>query len=432
MEFRDIPSIDDRFYDRMTFLRGQISSAVEQYEQEQNKYVNKGGERTTTTIVAAKRRDFDVPNRSEVERSLDGFLPNIILKGFYDWAPQKSILEESLIKIFLNTIVPITMEPERKKGQRYHYSVYPTGWCMHKSHTKKPFFIGGPKSVAHSDLYTLDELVEKWQGIFVRDQDIDENRALENVYAPRHEHNNIQVLGVLTTTRHDLRIVDSRGEYVPGTTISYARTKAGLRHLFKFTEWLTDRQPGGSSRKRIDDYLAILSRVPNPDKTWVYAMQVIDYMSKKTPGDLSDVLRLQRYSIKEAKELRAQLETDPEVGGFVSGRSDLEFSVERLARGRKNDRKFGEILIPANGNIIGYQIYNENDYTGSEGVSEQRHDNYRARREEQIKGKDGFTPWHWSIMRRLAPFFVNPNVLDTFKNIYETYLTLDYLKKMQT
>ena len=429
MEFRDIPSIDDRFYDLMILLRGQISSAVEEYEKKKDKYVNKRGEKTTTAIVAAKRREFDVQNRSEVESKLDDFLPDIILEDFDDWTPRKSILEESLIKTFLKTIVPITMEPEREKekGQRYHYSVYPTGWCMHKSHTNKPFFIGGPKSVAHSDLYTLDELVENWQDIFVRDQDIDENRALENVYAPRHEHNNTQVLGVLTTTRHDLRIVDSSGEYVPGTTISYARTKAGLRHLFKVAEWLTGIGADGSQRPQIDDYLAALSRVPDSYEAWVKSMQVIKYMSEDSPGDLRNVLRLQRYSYDESNEIRKQLEAHPEIGGFVSGRSDLNFEVERPARGRKNDRRFGEIFIPSDRNRVGYQVYSDKDYTRSEGVEEQKHTEYRAREEGMIR--NGFTPWHWSLMRRLDKYFVNPDIRDTFRDIYGSVLSLDYLKK---
>lgn len=397
MEFRDIPAVDEHFYDRMLLLRGQISNAVAE------------------DVKASAQR---------VEKTLDNILPDTVLEHFGDWPSQKPDLEENLIETFLSLIVPITMEPERGNGQLYQYSLYSEGWCLHPSHRSKPHFIKG-RSIANNDFYTLDELVENWQDIFVRDVYIDENLQLSNSYAPRHGHNDSQTLGVLVTTRHELRIVDSRGRHVPGTTISYARTKAGVRHLFKISEWLTDRKPDGSSRPQIDDYMAALSRVPDESKTWIYAMQIVEDMSKIIRGDLGNVLRLQRYTYGEAEELRSGLEQHPEVGGFVSGRSDLYFDVEKVARGIKNDRRFGEILIPHNGNKISYQIYNDDDYTKSEGVPEQRHDRYREAREREIT--EGFTPWHWSIMRRLSPFFASPGVIDKFREIYEPFLSLDYL-----
>jgi hypothetical protein len=156
-------------------------------------------------------------------------------------------------------------------------------------------------------------------------------------------------------------------------------------------------------------------------------MQVIKYMSEDSPGDLRNVLRLQRYSYDESNEIRKQLEAHPEIGGFVSGRSDLNFEVERPARGRKNDRRFGEIFIPSDRNRVGYQVYSDKDYTRSEGVEEQKHTEYRAREEGMIR--NGFTPWHWSLMRRLDKYFVNPDIRDTFRDIYGSVLSLDYLKK---
>jgi len=437
MEFNAIPTIEDGYYNQMSLLRAQISDAVEQYKENKKKWVKKTLLKFPKKDLNIIQREYDAQNSSEVEKTLDRLLPVPVLKNFEDWEQQKTVFEESLISTFLNNIVDITMEPDRNKGQLYQYSIYSSGWCLDPSHKLKiprPVFIGG-KSVANVELYTLDELIENWEEIFFLDQKIDDNPELASAYAPTHQHDTTQVpvRGVLTATRHELRIVDTRNNHVPGTTISYARTKSGVRYLFKIAEWLTGIEADGKPRSSIDDYLAALSRVPDEYDAWVRGMQVIKRISE-AGVNLENVLRLQRYSHDRAVEIRNKLEADPDLGGFVSGRSDLQFEVERTPRGGKYERRFAEILIPTDQihaetypNVVGWQVYHDKDYTRSEGVEEQKHTEYRDR--EELQTLRGFTPWHWSLMRRLEPFFVDDYIRDTFKGIYESRLNLDHLKK---
>ncbi|MBI2650955.1 hypothetical protein HYX01_00605 [Candidatus Woesearchaeota archaeon] len=399
MEFRDIPAVDDSFEYRMQLLRNQISKVVSQNPKE-------------TPL--------------QVEFTLDNFLPENVLAYLQDWAPQKPKLEEILITNFLGIIVPFMMEPDRKNGQLYQYSLRSEGWCLHPSHKDQPHFTKG-QTIAKTDFYTLDELVKNWRDIFVLDRHLDENPSLRMAYAPRHKHDGFETLGELITTRHELRIVDKRGNYIPGTSISFARTKSGVRHVFKLAEWLTGIRENHYERKGISDYMAALSRVPDYQTMWLRAMQIIRHFSKENHTKLDNVLFLQRYSPDEVYPLKKFLEADPDIGNFISGRTDLDICIERSDRGRRNDRKFAEIFIPVQQkNILGYQFYTEDDYTKSEGVLEQRHDNYRRKREQEIAR--GFTPWHWAIIRRIAPFFVDSQVYPIFARIYGRYLSLDYKK----
>jgi len=395
MDFRSIPTVDDHFDDRMELLHEQISFVVD--------------------------RDRDA-SPQVVEDTLDSLLSEPVLESFFDWQFQRPELERDLIETFLKLIVPRTMEVDRKDEHRYQYSLHSEGWCLHPSHTHQPHFIKG-KSRANNDFYTFDELVENWKDIFIRDQYLDDDPQLQKTHTPTHDHGKIDVPGLLTVTRHELMIVDSKGKYVPDTAISYARTKSGISYLFKVAEWLTGLRANGEDRINIDDYLAALTRFPDYQDMWVKTTQIIRDVTDMISGDLKNVVRLQRYKLEEASSLRESLIEDSDVGRFVSGRSDLTFELERPYRGLENDRKFGEIFLPVNGNVLGYQVYLDTEYTRSEGIPEQRHDRYQGRKERERL--DGFTSWHWSIVRRLMEYFIGPDdVLDPFKKIYDSYLSL--------
>ncbi|MBI2208279.1 hypothetical protein HYU50_02185 [Candidatus Woesearchaeota archaeon] len=399
MDYKDIPATDNNYYTLVTFLRRQIIDNI-----------RVKGKNAAPRIV---------------EETLDSLMPGDILRGFESWNDQKSKLEQLFIPYFLDNIVYVNMEPERG-GNRYQYALATEGRCLqrHKGSTNKFGFIRG-KPLANSELYTYDELVKNWKEIFVLDDQISDDPNLRDKYAPRCSHGNVETPALVLTTQHQLRIVDNNGAYVPGTNICYSRTKSGVGHLFKMAEYLTNLRADGSGRESIDDYLAALSREPDPKKIWVKAMKCIMKAAESTRSKLNDVVRLRGYTPKEAEDLKRALESDPEVGKFVNGRTDLVFTTEALSEDMET-RRIGELWFAIGengGNKVVWQVYHEQDYTRIEGDTQTKHLEYKAKRESKIL--NGFTLWHWAIMKRLAPYFVDECLRSSFREVYGHYLSID-------
>ena len=402
MECRDIPATNESYCNLAIILRNQI--------------------------MAAMKREGVNAKPDVIESTLDTILPESIVESFNVWFPQKPKLEAILIPYFLDIIVRINMEPERG-NHRYQYAIATEGRCLqrHKKSNSNPFgFVKRDPIAEPNEQYTLDELIKNWREIFVLDEAIEGSKTLRDRYAPEcNEHGVAAIPALILTTQHQLRIVGRSGDYVKGTNISYCRTKSGPGHIIKMAEYLTGLIANGGERESIDDYLAALSREPDPEKTWVKAMRTTLEVGRRAHSDLYNIVRLKGYTSEEADALKKSLKNDPEVGGFVSGRPDLEFIAESLPEHMK-DRKFGELWFPCNGNKICWQVYRDEDYKKIEGDKETKHIEYKTKKERQML--EGFTAWHWSIMRKLAPYFVDKYMLEAFNRIYEPYLTLKHFK----
>lgn len=398
MQFNDIPATDDSFYSVVTVLRSQVTSAID-----------KIGKKAEPNVV---------------EGTLDTLITENVLYQFEKWEEQKPGLEAMLIKNFLDVVVRINMEPERERDQRYQYSLATEGRCMKKHKSPNIFGFTKGEIIPKSEVYTYKQLSDNWKDIFVLDEQIEKDKVLRNSYAPRCLHDGMAIPALILTTQHQLRIVDKNGNYVKGTNISYCRTKSGVGYLIKLVEYLTDLRANGEKRSSIDDYLATLSREHEGlelNKRWVKAMKVIMYVAEKSHQDLYGMVRLKGYSKKDADGLRKTLEKDPEVGNFVKNRPDLEFIVEELPKDKK--LKFGEIWLPDRENKICWQVYNdagEISYTTIEGREKTKHTKYKTDREKTVL--EGFTPWHWSLVRRLAPYFIDDYLRESFNTTYSKCL----------
>ena len=414
MKSWDIPATDDGFGYQVEFLRNQIISAIE-----------KEGMGAEPQVV---------------ENTLDTLIPENIMQGFEAWKDQKSKLEEMLITNFLDVIVRANMKPERGEDHKYLYSLATEGRCMHPAHKKSkknPFgFVRGDEipnldAAYRPRMYTLDELLEDWHEIFVLDKRIEDNTELRNSYAPRCQQGHLVTPALVLTTQHRLKIVDKNGNYVEGTNISFCRTKSGPGYLFKLAEYLTGLRADGTKRESIDDYLAALSREDETyegTKRWKKAMTLIMNAAETTHSDLVDMIRLKGYTQDEADKLRKTLGKDPDVGSFVKKRPDLDFIAEPLPEDKRG--KFAEIWLPVNGNKLCLQVYHDkgkDSYTEIEGDQKSKHVEYKTDRERQIL--KGFTPWHWSIIRRLSPYFVDKYLNEASEAIYGPFLSLNNFKK---
>jgi len=379
-----------------------------------------------------------------VESTLDTILSKSRLDVFGTWHEQKPKLEEILIQHFIEVIVFLNMEQERQKNHRYQYSVATEGRCLEEHHRDNPYgFIKIEKPIPNTDenerpkLYTYNDLVNDWRNIFVLDTKIESDQKLREKYAPKCKQHKKKgpVDALILTTQHQLRIVDEDGKYVEGTNISFCRVKSGVGYLPKKAEFLTGRRADGTPRVSIDDTLAELSREHeyyNGIGRWVKAIRLIGIViSEMEHETMDDVIKLKGYSQKEAYELRKVLENlhdiDRDIGGLIK-RPDLEFIPEPLPEGKKG--KFAEIWLPYKGNKTCWQVYHdlgEDSYAQMLGDEKSIHVKYRIEKEENML--KGFTPWHWSIIRRLAPYFLSEYHQDPMGKIYEPYLNLDVFRK---
>ena len=406
MEWRDIAATDEGYYERVRFLRDQILDAIE--------------------------RKGKNASPKAVESTLDDILSKSALETFETWPKQKPELEAVFIPFFLEYIVKFNMEPERQQNPsyRYQYALGTEGRCLRNPKKSNPFGFIKSEPIANPDLYTHGELVKNWRDIFVLDELIDEEENLRGKYAPRCKYENVAVPALILTTQHQLRIVDKKGNYVEGTNISFCRTKSGIGQLVKMAEYLTNLRANGEERGSIDDYLAALSREPEQYTDigrWVKAMRLLRDVAEQTHSDLSNAIRLRGYTQDKADELRKILIRNPNIGGFVKSRSDLEFIAELLPQDKKG--KFAEIWLPCDGNKICWQVYHDKgdySYTELHGDEKTKHIMYKTVKERKMR--EGFTPWHWSIMKRLVPHFVSEYYSDPLIRDYNRYLSLAHFK----
>ncbi len=408
MDYKEIATADDGFYYLVTNLRRQIINAIDE-----------------VGLRASPKK---------VRDTLDIIMPEPVTDGFKSWFEQRPALEEMLITTFLDVIVRMNMEVDRDPNERYGYALKTEGRCGDPSHNQneRDFgFVDLKKPIANIESYTLDDLVQNWKEIFIFDEQIEGNENVRGKYAPRCEHGETIIPAAILSTQHQLRLVNSEGKYL-GKNIAFCRTKSGANYIFKMAELLTGVRYNGKVRDSIDDYLAATIRGIDPAKTWVGVIESIKRIAKEYPEKLDGMLRFQGYTRDDIKDLRRELENDPNVGGFVGGRGDLEFNYEKTPK-NKRMAKYGEIWLPCGpqDNVIGsnkieWQVFNDNDYTKMQGDRELNHKTYKSKREAAML--KGLTAWHWDIARRLAPYFVDKYLLGGFNVLYEPYLSLDAFK----